>query len=181
MSKEYIEDREWSDEVYYGEPKVELIDILNKTNLFGHIEDYSPASKDDDNMYCIDTYINDIPCQFRIQHNNGKKCKKYIPTLRYSRSSGSLTEIRKFIINYEKNVKLPKYLIWGIYNDEMKKIFQLEIVDIVKMLEDRFNKFDLDKDYRMKDDKEIYEHIDNYDGTTFLVIKEFKVFTYSHQ
>ena len=50
MSKEYIEDREWSDEVYYGEPKVELIDILNKTNLFGHIEDYSPTSEDDDNF-----------------------------------------------------------------------------------------------------------------------------------
>ena len=57
----------------------------------------------------------------------------------------------------------------------MKKVVQLEIVDIVKMLEDRFNKFDLDKNYRMKDDNEIYER------TTFLVIKAFKVFTYSHE
>lgn len=180
MNKQYTKDRIWSDKIYYGEPKLQLIDIFNKTKLFGHIDDYSPASEKDDNMYCIDTYINNIPCQLRIQRNNGKKCKTYGPTLRYSRSH-SLTEIRKFIINYKQNDKIPKYLIWGLYDDEIKKIIQLEIVDIVKMLEDRYNKIDLDKDYKMKDDKENYEHIDNSDGTTFLVIKAFNVFTYSHE
>ena len=33
----------------------------------------------------------------------------------------------------------------------------------------------------MRDDTELYEYIDNNDGTTFLVIKSFTVFKYSSQ
>ena len=182
----YNGDRDWSDEIYHVNSKSDILDIVNKSELFGKVDNYLPASEEDDNINCIDTYINNIACQLRIQRSRGKKRKKYYPTLRYSRW-GRDTEISKFIIKYTKikkgitDIKIPKYLIWGVYDDELQKVTQLEIVDIIQLLDDRYHKYQLDNKYRMRDDTELYEYIDNNDGTTFLVIKSFTVFKYSSQ
>jgi hypothetical protein len=187
MNNNYNSDRQWSDEIYHGSTKKPILDLVTKSRLFGKVEDYVPSSEEDDNINCIDTYINNTPCQLRIQRDSGKKRTKYGPTLRYSRMMGSKTEVLKFINNYNKKkkgiigIKIPKYLIWGMYNDELQKITQLDIVDIDELLNDRHKKYEKDNIYRMTKDTELYEHIDNGDGTTFLVIKGFSVFKYSSQ
>tara|TARA_A100001015_G_scaffold176151_1_gene195899 strand:+ start:1491 stop:2054 length:564 start_codon:yes stop_codon:yes gene_type:complete len=177
----YKIDRKWGDESYYKSSQIN--GLLTESKLFGLVNhDLKPASDEDDNVFNIDTHINGEPCQLRSQRINEKKRKDYYPTLRYGRQSGSDTEIGKLNKRYKQikngiDIKIPHYLIWGLFDDS-HNVIQLVIVDIRLLLEDYYVKYNKNNNYRMKTDTELYEYKDNHDGTEFLIIKGFSVYTY---
>jgi len=177
----YNRDRSWSDQMFYGDSQELIISILNESKLFGQVDDYKPSSVEDDNNHCIDTDINNIPCQIRLQQlKKIKNINDYQPTIRAYRSSGSETELRKFIKYYPKYIKgercMPKYLIWILINGN--QIIKLKIVNILDIIRDRYYLYNKDKSYRMIEDKDKYDYKENSDGTHFLVLKWGIVFSY---
>jgi len=182
MSSSYHDDRSWGDEIFYKKGKEKIIKILTESQEFGEVIDYVPASEEDDNIFCIDTDINDKPCQVRLQRSSNKKNKDYKPTIRAGRPSGSETELRKFIKNYPRHIAgercMPIYLIWILFDEEENEVISLEIINLISIFKDRNIRLSVDNSYRMKDDNDKYDYIENSDGTSFLVIKWGTVYSY---
>ena len=88
MSINYLNDRNWSDTIFYENGYEEFLYLLNKSTLFKKIKMYKGASKELDNIYCIDTIINNITCQVRIQRSENQKYSDYRPTIRENRKEG---------------------------------------------------------------------------------------------
>ena len=135
MSEEYKNDRKWSDKIFYDSAKSEILKSLNLSQLFGIVTNIEPASQEDDNNYNIDTYINKIPTQVRLQRFSEKKDDNYYPTLRYGRPYDTSTEVRKMIKMYDSylktgNHKMPKYLLWGMI-DEKNKLVEIKLISSI--------------------------------------------------
>ena len=71
--------RDWkdSDDVFYNWSKSEIIDILNQSNLFGIINNYSQGTTDEDINYCLDSWVDGsngrIGMQNRVQFVENQK------------------------------------------------------------------------------------------------------------
>ena len=153
--------RDWkdSDDVFYNWSKSEIIDILNQSNLFGIINNYSQGTTDEDINYCLDSWVDGsngrIGMQNRVQFvENQIPGIPYNPTFRYGRMSGSETEIRKYIkyYNMRNDLPYPRYLTWILYSKTTKTIVELKIVDIVSFIEKRNHKYNDDSKYRLTDE-----------------------------
>lgn len=173
MSEEYKKDRKWSDSIIYDESKLEFVRLLNRSNIFGHVDNIEPANEEDDNVYNIDTYINGTPIQVRLQRVNNKKSKIYNPTIRYSRP-GEKTEYFKMRIAYDHYIKtgenkMPIYLLWGMI-DEKNKIVELKLINLHELFEDRKNNLNINENYKVINDSEKFSYKENNDGTSFVII-----------
>tara|TARA_B100001248_G_scaffold173063_1_gene131202 strand:- start:520 stop:1080 length:561 start_codon:yes stop_codon:yes gene_type:complete len=185
MSEEYKNDRKWSDKIFYDSAKSEILKSLNLSQLFGIVTNIEPASQEDDNDYNIDTYINKISTQVRLQRSFEKKDNDYYPTLRYGRPYDTSTEVRKMIKMYDSylktgNHKMPKYLLWGMI-DEKNKLVEIKLIDLRELFEDRWIAYNKDDSYRMTKDHEKFVYKENNDGTSFLIIKTDKYTKYHYE
>ena len=185
MCEEYKNDRKWSDEIFYDSAKSEILKSLNSSQLFGNVTNIEPASQEDDNNYNIDTYLNKIPTQVRLQRFSEKKGDNYYPTLRYGRPYDTSTEVRKMIKMYDNYLKtgnhqMPKYLLWGMI-DEKNKLVEIKLIDLRELFEDRWIAYIKDDSYRMTKDQEKFHYKENNDRTSFLIIKTDKYTKYHYE
>jgi len=181
MCEEYKNDRKWSDAVIYDKALPDFKNILTESEMLGHVNNIEPANQEDDNLYNIDTYINDIPIQVRLQRLSCKKSEKYCPTLRYERP-GQPTEVHKMINMYNDYLKtgkhkMPKYLLWAMIDKKMS-IAELKLINLRELFEDRWINLNKDPDYKMRDDSEKFIYKENNDRTSFLVVKTNKYTKY---
>jgi len=156
--------RDWnkSDDIFYNRSKANIINILNLSGLFGIVNDYNQGSKEEDVDYCLDSWVDgsngQIGIQNRVQFIETQiPGIPYNPTFRYSRRSGNETEIRKYIKYYamRNDVPYPRYLTWILYSETTFTIAELKIVDIVRFIEKRNNKYNNDNDYRLSSEYDI--------------------------
>jgi hypothetical protein len=181
MSEEYKTDRKWSDEIFYDKNHSEFKKLLNEAEIFGPVSKIEPASKNDDNIYNVDTYINNIPIQVRLQRLSCKKSGKYYPTLRYGRPENP-TEVFKMIKMYKKyretgDNKMPIYLLWSMI-DEKLSIVELKLINLHELFEDRMINVKKHPNYKMYEDSKKFIYKENQDGTSFLAVKTDKYTKY---
>ena len=180
MSKKVKEDWSFSDEIFYSEQTDEVLKQYFNINC-----SIKKASPDEDIHNNIDCYIDNNPCQYRVQKDTIKgKLEDYSPTIRYTREHSKYenrkkSELFKIIDNQENNEKYPEWLIWLIVNEETKKIKKLRIIDINKFISDfkndKYELWDYSK-YRKLNKSDsgkrltIKKNIDN--SSEFLVLNE---------
>ena len=126
-----------------------------------------------------------IPVQYRFQKNNRGKDFNWALTLRYERPNSSLkkqkkSEWYKIKENKKVNKPYPKYLIWGLINENENNIIKLLIIDLENFIYDYSNGYYYINKNKQNEDNlkfgdddvglfEVIEYVDNIDGSSSFI------------
>jgi len=193
---DYIKDRTFSDKIWESELAKNTI---KSSGLFKNPVKYDESTNEKDMNNSIDGYINGCPVQYRFQNklNIKGRLSNYHPTIRYKRDNSKaekqkLSEWFKIKKNREQGNEYPKYLIWGVVN-EQDQVFEKFIIINIDILYENYN----NKEYRIIPDDEndlpdgdpnsfepdftVINKIDNNDGSSsFLVLDDDYITEYTH-